>query len=369
MRVLAFVPLGPPYAGPEVSNSILLKGCNCDLLKINTSFQKSNADKGRITLKGILAYLKNILRLLFEIFRFKPEIFYYNISATPLGALKDFIVIGLVRPFVWRVVVHMRGGHFGRFYESANILIKLLVRWYLVKCDRIIVQSENLKKQFLNLVPESKIFVVPNPASSDLFNIKPNLMGKNILFIGHLSKAKGWTDLLKVLPEILELHKDAKVIAVGSKIKNETNIVWVDGEDPDEVFEEYIRKNRLEDRFEFYENVSGKEKVGIFERASLFVLPSYSEGFPMAVLEAMAAGLPVISTVVGAIPEFLPKENPIVEPGDLKSLRWAILKVLEDENLRFELSRINREKAWEFEEGKVRRRFWEVILGDIKRSV
>jgi glycosyltransferase involved in cell wall biosynthesis len=363
MRILAFVPLGPPYAGPEVSNSILLKDCPYELIKINTSFQRNNADKGKITLRAILSYLRNILRLIWALFRFRPEVFYYNISATPLGAIKDFVVISLARPFVWRVVAHMRGGHFGRFYRSANPIIKLLVRWYLLKCDRLIVQSESLKEQFFNIFPESRIFVVPNPASGEFFNLKPNLKGKNILFVGHLSKAKGWTDLLKVLPEVLKIHQDARVIAVGSKIKKETNILWLKNEDPDEVFEEYIRKNHLEDRFEFYENIYRKEKVEIFKRASLFVLPSYSEGFPMAVLEAMACGLPVISTNVGAIPEFLPKENPILEPGDLEGLKGAILKLLNDESLRLKLSKINREKAREFEEDKVRKRFWEVIIG------
>jgi len=363
MRVLAFVPLGPPYAGPEVSNSILLRECPCELFKINTSFQKSNADKGKITLRAILSYLKNILMLIWTIFRFKPEVFYYNISATPLGAIKDLIVLSLVRPFVWRIVVHMRGGHFGRFYISSNPLIKLLVRYYLLKCDRVIVQSENLKGQFLKLVPESKIFVVPNPASSEFFKLNPKLKGKTILFVGHLSKAKGWTDLLKVLPEVFKIHPDAKVIAIGSKIKKETNILWIESEDPDEIFEEYIKKNQFEDRFEFYENVFGREKLEIFEKASLFVLPSYSEGFPMAVLEAMAAGLPAITTNVGAIPEILPKENPILDPGDLEGLKCAILKILEDENLRFKLSKINRKKAEEFEESRVRKMFWEILLG------
>jgi hypothetical protein len=113
MRVLAFVPLGPPYAGPEVSNSILLRDCPYELIKINTSFQRNNADKGKITLRAILSYLRNILMLIWALFRFRPEVFHYNISAKPLGAIKDFVIISLARPFVWRVVAHMRGGHFG----------------------------------------------------------------------------------------------------------------------------------------------------------------------------------------------------------------------------------------------------------------
>ncbi|MEO0214577.1 MAG: glycosyltransferase family 4 protein, partial [candidate division WOR-3 bacterium] len=154
---------------------------------------------------------------------------------------------------------------------------------------------------------------------------------------------------------------DARVIAVGSKIKDETNIKWVGGEDVDAIFDEFIVKNGFNERFEFYENITGREKFEVFKKASIFVLPSYSEGFPMAVLEAMASALPVISTNVGAIPEFLPSENFIIEPGDLKGLERALRELLGNEGLRKKLSEINRKRAWDFEEERVRKTFWEVV--------
>ncbi|MEO0139667.1 MAG: glycosyltransferase family 4 protein [candidate division WOR-3 bacterium] len=360
-RVLAFVPLGPPYAGPEVSNSILLSGSPYELLIINTSFQKSNSDKGKITPRALTSWTGNIAKLLISAIRFRPDVFYYNISATTLGALKDFVVISLIKPFVGIVVVHMRGGHFGRFYKGSNPILKVLIRWYLVKCDRVIVQSEGLKEQFKGLIPEKRLYVVPNPAKREFFEIKPNIGGRVILFVGHLSKAKGWTDLLRVLPEIFKEFPDARVIAVGSKIKDETNIKWVGGEDVDAIFDEFIVKNGFNERFEFYENITGREKFEVFKKASIFVLPSYSEGFPMAVLEAMASALPVISTNVGAIPEFLPSENFIIEPGDLKGLERALRELLGNEGLRKKLSEINRKRAWDFEEERVRKTFWEVV--------
>ncbi len=360
-RVLAFVPMGPPYAGPEVSNSLLLKECPYELKVINTSYQKSNADKGKLSLRGVYVWLSMLLKLILELIKFRADYFYYNLSATSLGALKDFIVISIARPFVGIIVAHMRGGHFRIFYDSANLLIKLLVRWYLVKCDRIIVQSEGLKSQFKGLVPDSRLIVVPNPAPDEMFSITPNISGENILFVGHLSKAKGWIDLLKVLPDIFREFPECKVIAVGSKIKDETNIKWVKNEDPDEVFNEYINQNGFTDRFEFYENIIGDKKIEVFKKASIFVLPSYSEGFSMAVLEAMALGLPIITTNVGALPEILHSENFIINPGDEESLREALRFLLKDPALRHRLSRINKQNAKRFSEERVREEFWKVF--------
>jgi len=360
-RVLAFVPMGPPYAGPEVSNSLLLKECPYDLRVINTSYQKSNANKGKLTLRSVYFWFGMILKLVLELIRFRADYFYYNLSATSLGALKDFIFISIARPFVGVIVAHMRGGHFRIFYNSANPIIKLLVRWYLIKCDRIIVQSEGLKEQFKGLVPENRLVVVPNPAPSEMFSITPNISGKNILFVGHLSKAKGWVDLLKVLPDIFREFPDCRVIAVGSKIKDETNIKWIKNEDPDEVFNEYIVKNGFADRFEFYENIIGEKKIEVFKKGSIFVLPSYSEGFSMAVLEGMASGLPIITTNVGALPEILHPENFIINPGDKETLYKALRTLLKDPSLRYKLSKINKETAKRFSEEKVREEFWKVF--------
>ncbi len=140
-KVLAFVPLGPPYAGPEVSNAILLKECPYELKIINTSFQKDNSEKGRITLRSIVKWFINILNLLKTVITFRPDFFYYNLSATTLGAIKDSVILLIVRPFVGIISAHMRGGHFGKFYKTSNPFIKMLVRWYLTKCDRVIVEG------------------------------------------------------------------------------------------------------------------------------------------------------------------------------------------------------------------------------------
>ena len=351
--------MGPPYAGPEVSNSTLLKPEKLpfELHVINTSFQKSNAEKGRLTFTSVRAWLKNLMRLLSTAARTSPDVFYYNISATTLGVLKDLVVLNAAAPFSARVVVHARGGHYGRFFREANPLVKFLCLWAWGMAHRVIVQSEGLKEQFRGIVPDYKLGVVPNPASDEYFRLRPNLSGRVLLFVGHRSVAKGWTTLLRAAPELVRRFPDVKFLVMGTEIEHETNIKWAPRESVKEVWRDYVVKNGLENRFEIYENVFGPEKLRIFERASLFVLPSYSEGFSMAVLEAMASGLPVITTPVGALPEVLPPGTPFVKPGDVEGLYGRLVWFLEDESRRREYGRRNRERAMEFHEERVRELF------------
>lgn len=363
-EVVAFVPMGPPYAGPEVSNSILLKPDKLpfNLHVINTSYQTSNAEKGKLTLRSLAAWGRNLLKLLRTLARVGPDAFYYNLSATPLGLVKDFVVINLAGPFTARIVAHARGGHYYRLHRDAPLWVKLLALWTWNKCHRILVQSEGLKEQFRGAVPAYKLGVVPNPAPVEFFHLRPDYSRRVILFVGHRSVAKGWTTLLKVVPDIVERFPDVRFIALGTEIEEETNITWVPKESVRQVWKEYVVKRGLEDRFTIRENVHGAEKMKFYESASVFVLPSYSEGFSMAVLEAMATGLPVITTPVGALPEILPEGTPFVNPGDTESLKDALIRLLESEEERRKLGRRNRERARDFHEDRVRGIFAEELF-------
>ena len=92
----------------------------------------------------------------------------------------------------------------------------------------------------------------------------------------------------------------------------------------------------IEKQVHFKGWVSGSSKHELFSTSSIFCLPSFAEGFPMAVLDAWAYGLPVISTPVGGIPEIaIDGENMILfEPDDFVALSEKLLKLLIDKDYR-----------------------------------
>jgi glycosyltransferase involved in cell wall biosynthesis len=111
--------------------------------------------------------------------------------------------------------------------------------------------------------------------------------------------------------------------------------------------------------------ITGADKRHFFERSSVFVLVSYAEAFPVAVLEAMAAGAPLIVTPVGALPEILKEgENALfVQPGDVSALVAAIEKLKGDPALCAKMSDNNRRLAGRFSQQAFRTRMFNVFDG------
>ena len=89
------------------------------------------------------------------------------------------------------------------------------------------------------------------------------------------------------------------------------------------------------------------ERIGFFQKANIFVLPTYAEAMPMSVIEAMAAGLPVISTTVGGIPELIENgvDGLLYAPGDVNALAEKISFLLDNKNIRIEIGGKARVKA------------------------
>ena len=114
-----------------------------------------------------------------------------------------------------------------------------------------------------------------------------------------------------------------------------------------EQVKEIIKQNGLENIAEFQGWVNGEKKEYLLNLADAFILPSYNEGLPISVLEAMSYSLPVISTTGGGIPEILKNgENGfIMEPGDKDAIYHAVVSLMEDKNLCKDMGKKSYEKV------------------------
>jgi glycosyltransferase involved in cell wall biosynthesis len=107
----------------------------------------------------------------------------------------------------------------------------------------------------------------------------------------------------------------------------------------------------ITEQCQFLGPVYGEEKKQIFMNSDIFLLPSYAEGQPVTILEAMAAGLPIIASNVGAIPDVVQdgKNGLIIEPGDIPALTRAIDQLVGDASLRHQMGRLSRQQAYQFD--------------------
>jgi glycosyltransferase involved in cell wall biosynthesis len=161
--------------------------------------------------------------------------------------------------------------------------------------NRIILHSPNLIKEWNLEKYKNKISIAHEHfLDFDKFKIKKQLKGRETLvgYIGRLSEEKGTLNFIKAIPEISEEKDEIKFLVGG------------DGQLRDKI-EKYLDKENLNDKVKLTGWIPHDELPDYLNEMKLVVLPSYTEGLPNLMLEAMACGTPVLATPVGAIPDVI----------------------------------------------------------------
>jgi glycosyltransferase involved in cell wall biosynthesis len=246
-------------------------------------------------------------------------------TSEPPSAIRKCLFMPFVRLFRKKVIVH-----FHSFSPDSTIKSRwaCLYQYLFDSADVVVALSPHWKREIENALPtvaKDKIRVLYNPCISEPFeNVYPKR--KTILFAGVLVQRKGYTDLIRGFAQIAHKYPEWKLVMAGRGDMRKAQAVTI----------EY----GVEDQVEFAGWVSGKEKDKLFKEASVFCLPSYAEGFPMAVLDAWAYGLPVIATPVGGLPDIaVDGENILLFPvGDVKTLSVKLELIINNNELREKLS-------------------------------
>ena len=242
------------------------------------------------------------------------------------------IFINLAKKLKKKVILHEHAADFVEFYQNSND--KTNINQTLNKCDCLIVLSESWKEYFSSIgVDKNKIYVLNNIVSPPDFKDVPRKDNKlHLMFMGEISIRKGGFDLLQAISDNKEYFKDKLLLRMGG---NE-----VDGD-----IQTFIKQHQLEEFVSYEGWISGNKKTECLNWEDVYILPSYNEGLPIAILEAMSYKHPIISTPVGGIPEIIKThENGIlVQPGNKKEISEAIKYYIEHpENIK-----IHGEKAYQ----------------------
>jgi glycosyltransferase involved in cell wall biosynthesis len=200
-----------------------------------------------------------------------------------------------------------------RIYEAID---RLVLRWF----DHIICVSRPLYEQMLRTLPSHRVTLLPNAVSTlPVDGFSPTARGttrKTILFVGRLSYEKGVDVLLRAYAHSFFGHDDTRLLILG------------DGPDRT-TYEQLAHDLRINDQVEF---LGFQRDVQSFYRsADLYVLASRSEGLPLSLLEAMSAGLPLVATRVGGVPDVIQDgfSGCLVPSNDHRALGVALKNLLD----------------------------------------
>lgn len=212
----------------------------------------------------------------------------------------------------------------------------LLSRFLLEHLAHIYISiSKQMKEELVALgIPQSKIIYVPNSIDTNFFKPENHKEKNLLLYVGRISELKGLHILIKALEYLKE---SAHLVIIGPPDWNANYY-----EKLLNLIEAENKKGRHE--IKYLGALEQNEIVEWYQKASLLVLPSFAEGFPMTILEALSCGTPVIATPVGGVPEIIKNHETgmLVPPGNPVTLAEAIDYLLENEDVRLKMIREGR---------------------------
>jgi glycosyltransferase involved in cell wall biosynthesis len=279
-------------------------------------------------------------------------------ASNGVSYLRKALMHALVRRRGIPVVYHVHPGPTKVDLErrgARGALIRWALRWSLERADVVIALTQGWGEELQNFAVIHRLTIVPN--APDLSapvhrNGNPSGRPQHLLFLGHLYREKGIFELVAAFSRVREQRPELRLTMAGV------------GTEDDELRRQAGAQG-LGDALRLAGWVSPEKKNALLASADCLVLPSYEEGLPLALLEAMASGVPVVATPVGGVAEVARHEVEalLVPPQDVHALAQAIERILGDPALANRLAGAARKRAEVFSPSAQARRIGEIYDG------
>ncbi len=329
VRLLLLSPLPPPPGGIATWTQTLigspwLRGVSPEVF--NTSLPEGEGLPGapsRLRPRRILSGIALLTRFAMCLRKRRPQV--VHISSSYYWALpRDLLLLTIAQCSGSAVCFHLHGGDFSESLTALPRWVRNLALVWLGTADAVIVMTRSIERNLQEVLRRERVHYMPNFVGLIPLREHPRRCSEvlGVLFVGAVVEAKGILDLLEAVRGVPGSH-----VRVAGPISREL---------------EYLLSGlipRIGGRVELLGSVSHERVAQLLCESDVFVLPTHREGFPISLLEAMSAGLAVVTTPVGAIPEIVRDgiDGILVPPGDVGALRTAIERLAGDPGLRSQL--------------------------------
>jgi len=254
------------------------------------------------------------------------EIEIVHIHGASRGSFYRKYIIFLISKYLFnkKVIYHIHGGEYYLFFDEVSLEVRKHINSFIKNADVLIILSKEWELFFRSKFKYKQIEIVNNIVPFSDVDILPIEVTDVVrfLFLGRVNKGKGIFDILRSIKQNKEFFEN--------KIK-----IFVGGDGEIQRLKKFIKENDLSEIVEFVGWISGKKKRELFVNSDVMLLPSYNEGLPISLLEALSYKMPLISTHVGGIPEILEhkKNGYVVEPGNIEQITDSLKFYLKHKSL------------------------------------
>lgn len=281
-------------------------------------------------------FARGYAQLLAKMIVDKPDVLHIHMSHSGSFSRK-YLVHKLCKFFNVADIIHLHSSGFVQFYADASPKKKAQVTELLTDCNAVIALGEEWAQRIKKIAPKATVVIMNNTVALPDEVTTQECDEVEFLYLGVLVKRKGVIDLLKAIRRLNDevfFEKHKAVFNIGGTGECEVEL------------KNFVNEYGLENIVNFLGWVAGEEKKEQLKKNQVFVLPSYNEGLPIAILEAISYGMPIISTNVGSVAEAVRPENGyLYQPGDIDALYAAIKDILLHNEKRISMAKASRKLA------------------------
>ena len=297
-------------------NLLMESGLRDDFELVHFQVGSEGRDEGAVA--RLLRLVLSPLGLFFTILFRQAAVVHINTSLNPRAYWRDLAYLAVAKLLRSRVVYQVHGGALPQNFFAGRPQLTRFLRWTLRLPDAVLVLAKCELDAYRQFVPDQELLLLPNGIDCSPYAHIPTVMSRpdhplRLVYVGRIAREKGLYETLQGLRLSLELGADARLVIAGQGAEEGR-------------LKRYAQALGIGSRVTFAGPVFGADKVQLLAGSDVMVLPSYAEGLPYALLEAMAAGIPVIATPVGAIPDVVAEGTHgfLVPPRDGKAIAEAI---------------------------------------------